>query len=139
MCLVNIATSYNRAPAFSYRESMSKYKNEKTQRTYGGKVYAFDSKKEAERFDELVLLLKAGKIEKLALQVPFTLQEGFTNADGQKVRPIKYVADFVYLEHGVIDKWIVEDVKGYKTAEYRLKKKLFEYKYRPDGLTIKEI
>lgn len=118
---------------------MSKYKNEKTQRTYGGKVYAFDSKKEAERFDELVLLLKAGKIEKLALQVPFTLQEGFTNADGQKVRPIKYIADFVYLEHGLIDKWIVEDVKGFKTSEYRLKKKLFEYRYRPDGLTIKEI
>lgn len=111
---------------------MNKYKNQKT--TVHG--YTFDSKKEADRFQELYILLNAGKIEKLALQVPFTLQDGFTSATGTRYRPIKYVADFVYIKDG---KWIIEDVKGYRTPVYQLKKKLFAYKYKDEGLEITEI
>ena len=37
----------------------------------------FDSQKEACRFGELLLLLKAGKIKDLKLQPEFTLQEAF--------------------------------------------------------------
>ena len=37
----------------------------------------FDSKKEARRFDELILLLNAGKIRKLKLQKQFTIQESY--------------------------------------------------------------
>lgn len=111
---------------------MNKYNNKKTQI---GK-YTFDSKKEAERFVYLKARLDHGEIEKLALQVPFELQPAFTDAEGHKRRAITYVADFVYMERG---KWIVEDVKGFKTSVYRIKKKLFDYKYRKDGIVLIEV
>lgn len=113
-------------------ETMSKYNNKKTRI---GK-YTFDSKKEAERFVFLKSRLDRGEIEKLALQVPFELQPAFTDAEGHKHRAITYIADFVYIERG---KWIVEDVKGYKTEVYKIKKKLFDFKYKDEGITLKEI
>lgn len=113
---------------------MSKYGNQKTQ---VGK-YTFDSQKEAERFVILLEKMKTGEIEKLALQVPFELLPAFTDANGTKHRAIKYVADFVYF-HRLEEKWIVEDVKGVKTPVYRLKEKLFNYKFRSEGLYIREV
>ena len=121
----------HRAPAFSYK-SMSKYHNQKT--TVKGRT--FDSKKEAERFLVLFERLNNGEIEKLATQVSFVLIPGYTNARGEKIKPLKYIADFCYYENG---KFIVEDVKGYRTDVYKIKKKLFEYKYKDEGLTITEI
>lgn len=111
---------------------MSKYHNEKT--TVG--KYTFDSKKEAERFIELRAMLNKHEIQYLALQVPFELQPAFTAKSGTKYRKVEYVADFVYQRDG---EWIVEDVKGFRTPVYQLKKKLFAYKYRGDGLEITEI
>lgn len=112
----------------------SKYKNKKV--TVNGKV--FDSKKEAKRYQELKLLEKSGIIKDLELQKRFTLLEGFKK-NNKTYRPIYYYADFVY--YLIYEKkTVVEDVKGSKyftTDVYKLKKKLFEYKY-PD-LTIKEI
>lgn len=110
---------------------MSKYHSKKTT-IYG---ITFDSKREAERYCELRLLEMAGKIKDLQLQHPFVLQPLFKKK-GKTIRAITYIADFVYydLEQKKI---VVEDVKGYKTKEYMLKKKMFEYKF-PD-LTITEI
>ena len=107
-----------------------KYGNRKT--TVGGQ--AFDSALEARRFQELRLLERAGVIKDLQTQVKFELQPAFTK-NGKKYRPIYYVADFVYFdcEKG---KCIVEDTKGYRTEVYKLKQKLFEYKYE---LTITEV
>ena len=93
----------------------------------------FDSKKEAKRYTELKLLERAGKITGLELQPEFELQPAF-DKDGKHYRKITYKADFHYIEDG---QNIVEDVKGYRTDVYKLKKKLFEYKYQ--GLTIKEL
>ena len=77
----------------------AKYHNVKTTRQVGDNVIHFDSQKEARRFDELVLLERAGKIRELKLQVDFTLQEAYTNAEtGNRVRAIRYKADFTYLE-----------------------------------------
>nr|DAM84564.1 MAG TPA: Endonuclease [Caudoviricetes sp.] len=56
----------------------SKYKAQKTRR---GKL-TFDSKKEAERYDALMLLQKAGEIRGLKLQVRYCLQEAYTTFDG---------------------------------------------------------
>lgn len=95
----------------------------------------FDSKKEAKRYCELKMLEKAGKIKDLRLQYQFVLQPPFRK-NGKTIRAITYVADFVYLDLERC-KNIVEDVKGYKTDVYQLKKKLFEYKF-PD-LTIVEV
>lgn len=94
-----------------------------------GRVY--DSKKEANRAFELELLAKYGKIKNLQKQVPFVLQEGYVNKQGKKIRPITYIADFTYVEDGVL---VVEDVKGgiaTQTEVFKIKRKMLEYKY-PD-------
>ena len=85
----------------------------------------FDSKKEANRYYELLLLQKSGEISNLELQPKFLLQEGFKK-NGKTYRKIEYIADFKYIENGKI---IVEDVKGFSTEVFKLKNKLFEYKY----------
>lgn len=85
---------------------------------------------------ELYDQLNRGEITDLALQVPFTLIPGFVGADGKKERPLKYVADFVYKKNG---RFVVEDVKGYRTEVYKLKRKLFNYKYKEEGYSITEI
>lgn len=96
----------------------------------------FDSKKEANRYNELKLLKRAGSIRDLELQPVFVLQPAYTNNKNEKVRAITYKADFIYFDTH-LDRYIVEDVKGYKTDVYKLKKKLFEYVY--PNLTIEEI
>lgn len=94
----------------------------------------FDSKKEAERYSELKLLEKAGRIEDIQLQVKFELQPAFEFL-GKKIKAINYIADFVYFDKRTKQK-VVEDVKGMKTPVYKLKKKMFEYHYK---IEIKEI
>ena len=102
---------------------MNKYRNKKIQIDR----YVFDSIKEGQRYRELTLLEKAGKISNLELQPKFLLQESFRK-NGKTYRKIEYVADFQYIENG---KTIVEDVKGIQTDVFKLKHKLFEKKY-PD-------
>lgn len=83
----------------------------------------FDSAKETKRYVKLRDMEKAGEIEGLRLQVPFEILPSF-ECDGVKYRGMKYIADFVYYRDG---KQVVEDTKGWKTAEYRMKKKLMAY------------
>lgn len=94
----------------------------------------FDSKKEANRYIELKLLLDAGEIKDLELQKEFILQDSF-KINKKTRRKITYKADFTYITTSD-DKLHVEDVKGFKTDVYLLKKKLFEYKY---GIELEEI
>ena len=96
----------------------------------------FDSKKESKRYEQLKILKKAGLIKDLELQPTFVLQPAYKNNKGEKVRAITYKADFIYFDVH-LDKYIVEDVKGYKTDVYKLKKKIFEYQY--PNLTLEEI
>ena len=93
----------------------------------------FDSKKEAKRYSELKILEKSNKIKSLKLQVPFELQPKFKFM-GKTIRAINYVADFVYEDEK--GNMIVEDSKGFRTPIYKLKKKMFEYKYK---IEIKEV
>lgn len=89
---------------------------------YGNtKFMGFDSIKEWVRYNELLLLEKYGLIENLRRQVKYTLQDKMPG-----IREISYVADFVYLESGKV---VVEDVKGYRTQVYLLKKKMFMARY----------
>lgn len=113
----------------------------------------FKSRKEARRYDELMLMLKAGEIRDLRLQPQFTLQEAYTTPEGKRVRAIRYDADFSYYllttELYVADgggstkaedewKYVVEDVKSKatKTRVYAMKKKLLREKY---GIDIVEV
>lgn len=91
----------------------------------------FDSIKEANRYTYLKLLERSGQIKDLQLQVKYELQPSF-KLNNKTIRAITYIADFTYYEN---DNLIVEDVKGFRTKEYKLKKKLFAYKYK---IEIKE-
>ena len=105
-----------------------KYNNKKTQVD----MYIFDSALEAKRYKQLALLEKAKEIKNLRLQVPFLLQESFRK-NNKTYRKIEYIADFVYEENG---QTIVEDTKGVKTEVFKIKQKLFEYKYPNLSLKI---
>jgi len=87
----------------------------------------FASKREARRAWELQLLERAGEISDLRMQVPFEIVPACPPE-----RAAFYLADFVYLQNG---KQVVEDSKGFKTAEYRLKRKLMRHVY---GISILE-
>lgn len=86
----------------------------------------FDSRKEANRFYQLRLMERAGEISNLRRQVEYELIPAQKTPAGRAVRPVKYVADFVYDDHG---KTVVEDVKGVKTREFQLKSKLMLWRY----------
>ena len=123
--------------ATAQAENKRKYHNTPTNRDVGdGETIKFDSKREAARFDELMLMLKAGKIHELKLQPQFTLQESYVTPEGVRVRAIRYVADFSYNTGNGL---IVEDVKGGKATQtrvYKLKKKLMQDRF---GITVTEI
>lgn len=103
---------------------MSKYNSRKT--VIDG--IKFDSVKEANRYAELKLMERAGLISHLQRQVKFELIPKCG-----KERSSTYIADFVYQENGST---VVEDVKGVKTPEYILKRKLMNWVH---DIQIKEI
>jgi hypothetical protein len=102
---------------------MSKYKNNKT--VFMGEV--FDSVAERDRWLELNLLQKAGKIHDLRRQMPFELIPKQSSE-----RAVTYVADFVY-NAGTVK--VIEDVKGAATRDYIIKRKLFKERYPDYGFS----
>ena len=108
-----------------------KYRNKKT--IIDG--ITFDSKLEAKRYIQLKTLENANKIKNLELQPKFELQPSFKK-NGKTYRNIVYKADFKYFDNE-LGKLVVEDTKGFKTKDYMLKKKMFEYKYQ--DLEINEV
>ena len=103
-------------------DNIYKYKITKTNTP----IYTFDSKSEYFRFIDLQTLCKAGIITDLKIHVPFLLQEKYINANNENIKEIRYEADFTYYKDG---KFIIEDVKGFITDLFKMKKKLFESKY----------
>ena len=132
---------------------MSKYRSKKV--TVDGMT--FDSKKEYNRWCELCLLQKAGKITKLERQVKFELipAQKRTVLTGERYvrnnlargivagmpkteevileQACVYVADFVYREDG---RKVVEDAKGVRTEAYKIKRKLMLWVH---GIKIREV
>lgn len=93
----------------------------------------FDSKKEANRWKVLSMLEQVGQIQDLKRQVRFELIPA-QRIDGKVVeRACTYVADFTYYRDNQL---VVEDVKGFKTSEYVMKRKLLLYTH---GLRITEV
>ena len=97
----------------------------------------FDSRKEANRYCELQLMQRAGEISELRRQVVFTLIPAQYVAGKCAERPVKYVADFVYVDNAT-GKTVVEDVKSdaTRTPEYIIKRKLMLYRYE---IQIREV
>lgn len=104
---------------------MSKYHNRKT--IYNGITFA--SQREADRYQELELLAYAGLIRNIELQPRYDFI-----VNGKKLKHY-YKADFRYEDTatGVI---VVEDAKGFRTRDYKLKKALVEALY---GIEITEV
>lgn len=92
----------------------------------------FHSKREAARYCELKILETAGEIRDLRLQPSFELIPA-VELDGKKQRPVRYLADFYYVNDSGI---VYEDVKGHKTKEYILKRKLVKHVF---GVEIREV
>ena len=124
----------------------SKYYNIKT-RTSDGLV--FDSTKEARRWEQLLMLQKAGKIASLQRQVKYELlpaqyetyerfsKKGKKLKDGHRLveRKVEYVADFTYTDTETGQN-VVEDAKGMRTKDYVIKRKLM---FAVHGIRIKEV
>lgn len=114
-----------------------KYHNVPTSVKSGEAELRFDSRKEAERFETLKVLLDAGAIRDLRLQQEFTLIEAYTTPEGKRMRAERYRADFTYYTRE--GKYVVEDVKGgsaTKTKTYEIKKKQMRDKF---GIEITEV
>ena len=128
------------------------YKNKYGNRKITRDGETFDSLKEYRRYQELLLMQKAGAIQGLERQVPFELipaqyEDVYTGEyyqrGPQKGEPkmkrvcvekaVTYYADFVYYQDG---EKVVEDTKGFKTPEYILKRKLMLHVC---GIRIKEV
>lgn len=78
----------------------------------------FDSKKEAKRYTELLMLERSGEISCLELQKPYELIPKQKLSNGKTERACKYVADFCFKRDGKV---VVEDVKGLrKGVAYQL-------------------
>ena len=86
----------------------------------------FDSRKEARRYTELKQLQEAGEITNLERQKRYVLQPAF-ELNGKKIRPIEYISDFEYDDKNGHH---TEDVKGKILPVFKLKAKLFAYKFR---------
>lgn len=117
------------------RATQSKYGNRRV--TYLG--IEFDSMKEANRYAELLMLQKAGEISELNMQVPFELVPPQFAPDiigprggirhGECIeKAVVYRADFVYKNKA--GETVVEDTKGFRTADYIIKRKLMLYVHK---------
>lgn len=124
---------------------MSKYHNRKT--VLNGIV--FDSRREAKRYAELLLMQKAGLISDLERQKKYVLipaqrepsdavySKGKHKGERKQGRLLEkecsYIADFVYKDKN--GNCVVEDCKGLRTDVYRIKKKMMLYFH---GIIVKE-
>lgn len=103
----------------------------------------FDSVREANRWNDLKLLEKAGEISDLKRQVKYVLipkqysKTELTKEGKPKVaeRELSYIADFVYYDLAT-DEVVVEDAKGFRTDDYKIKRKLMLYIH---GIQIREV
>ena len=115
------------------RKKPNKYNARKT--TVCG--HTFDSKREAEIYLDLLSRKQHGEIIRIGLQPSYTLLAGFKDNTGRKQRPITYTADFfVTYADGHSE---VIDVKGMKTRDYLLRKKLFLHMMRETDIKFREV
>lgn len=109
-------------------EQYREYQKKENKRSKYGAVktsvdgHTFDSKKEADYYQELKIRLQSGDIKGFCLQPTFILAPG-----------LKYKADFIVFNNDGTTE--IVDTKGFKTKEYIAKKKVFENKF---DLKIKE-
>lgn len=99
--------------------------------------HTFDSKREAEYYLELLEAKRRGYVLEITLQPSYILLGGFVDNTGHKQRMITYTADFlVRYADGHVE---VVEIKGVRTRDYMLRKKLFLYKMRETSVMFREV
>lgn len=90
----------------------------------------FDSIMESRFYLRLLEMKAEGQIKNFEMQHTYELQPGFRDKISKKaIRAITYIADFVVVQND--NSVIAVDVKGEETPVFKIKKKMFQYKY-PD-------
>lgn len=134
-------------------KKVTKKQNKKTKEM--GKIYhkkteidgiVFDSQTEAEYYEYLKEEFRMKRVRKFEMQQEFILQDKFLIVNGERIeeshkdfkklqkanpgcttQAIKYIADFVvHYADGTVK---VIDVKGQKTVDFKIKEKMFNYRY----------
>lgn len=115
------------------KKKINKYRAKKVE--YKG--ITFDSKRELQCYLKFEDMLNKGEISNLQRQVPFVIipavyEEYVKHLKTKdkierrcKQRQTLYIADFVYEDKD--GKQVVVDAKGFRTKEYKLKKKIMLY------------
>ena len=96
----------------------------------------FDSRAEGRFYEHLLDLMHDGVVESFEMQRPYTLLDKFPHPKtGKTIRAIKYVPDFeVIYTDGRVE---VVDVKGMQTDVFRMKCKLFMFRYQIPLVLVK--
>ena len=115
------------------RKKPNKYNARKT--TVCGRT--FDSKREAEIYLDLLSRKQYGEIVRIGFQPSYTLLAGFKDNQGNKQRAITYTADF-FVTYADGRSEVIE-VKGVKTRDYLLRKKLFLHMMRETDIIFREV
>ena len=125
---------YLNVKVYVYEDGFVSYKNKVS--NHGKLEHCYDSIKEYQRYNQLLLFERSGIIKNLRRQESLVIEPAFIDSEGKKQRAITYKADFCYEEDG---KEVVEDVKAYDkkrnkflgTETFHLKWKLLKARY-PD-------
>lgn len=115
------------------RRKPNKY-NARETTVYG---ITFDSKRESEVYLMLREKKRLGEIKSIDLQPTCTLLEGFLDNTGRAQKPITYTADFL-VEYDDGRREVIE-VKGMRTRDYLLRKKLFLHMMRKTDIVFREV
>ncbi len=110
-------------PDFEEQNVKSKYGSKKCE--IDGEM--FDSIMEGKFYVYIKEQKRIGKIKSFEIHPVFPLLESFPKY-GKVIRSITYISDFrvMYADGSEI----IYDVKGRETADFKIKKKLFDFKYR---------
>ena len=99
--------------------------------------HTFDSRREAEIYLDLLSRKQAGEIVRIGFQPSYTLLAAFKDNQGNRQKAITYTADFfVTFADGHSE---VIEVKGVRTRDYLLRKKLFLHMMRETDIVFREV
>ena len=95
----------------------------------------FDSKEELDYYLLLLDRQEKGEINYIEIHKAYELIPSY-KVKGKTIKPLTYEADFVFYDN-VLDIVRVVDVKGFADDVFKLKKKLFDYKFEyVNGLEV---
>nr|DAS82120.1 MAG TPA: Endonuclease [Caudoviricetes sp.] len=99
--------------------------------------HTFDSRREAEIYLDLLSRKQAGEIVHIGFQPSYTLLAGFKDNTGKNQKPITYTADF-FVTYADGHSEVIE-VKGVRTRDYLLRKKLFLHMMMDTDIIFREV